>query len=375
MTAARSGIAGLVEELEQERRSLVGRCPPYARALALLPPLLDGPLGRALSTAWQHRTFHAPYDRPLLLLAAVRADARREGPSHPLSSAFADRDPLPEAVTAEALAAALDPERTGVFDTLVRRGVQTNETRRALAWRWPAALAGASGGARPVALADIGASAGLNLVGDALPAPWRLPDGTPLEVAHDVHAVARLGLDPEPLDVNRPEDADWLRACVWPGDVARLDRLEAALRAFAAARPRPDGPVLLPILARNVPARLDRLSSSEPLALVLAYQSLVRDYLPPEERGEFEEGMREWLGTHPAGLALWVELEPGREPAPPEESCALVAHVRAPSGEVRDLLLATCGPHPEVIRPAWDAVAALRAILAAPREDRLSAPP
>lgn len=373
MSAGRSGTNGLAEDLERERRSFEARCPPYGRALALLPEVLGGPLGRALAAAWEHRQFHAHYDRPLLLLAAIRAEVRREGPSHPLHEGFRDRDPRPEAVTAAALAAALAPAREGVYDALIRRGVQTNETSRALAWRWPAALAGP----RPIALADVGASAGLNLVADTLPAPWRLPDGTPLEVGGRVHAIARLGLDPEPLDVSRPEDADWLRACVWPGDVVRQERLESALRAFAAARPQPDAPVLLPILARNVPARLDRLSSTEPGALVLAYQTLVRDYLAPEERADYEEGMREWLGTHPPGQALWVELEleTGGGVAPPDEGCAIVAHVRAPSGEVRDLRLAACGFHPEVIRPEPAAVAELRAIFAAPREARLPAPP
>lgn len=371
MNAGRSGTSGLAEDLELERRNLEGRCPPYARALALLPSVLDGPLGRALGAAWEHRQFHAFYDRPLLLLAALRADARREGPSHPLHDAFRDRDPRAEIVTEIALAAALDPARESVYDALIKRGVQTNETSRALVWRWPAALAGQ----RPIALADVGASAGLNLVADTLPAPWRLPDGTPLEVGGEVHAAARLGLDPEPLDVSRPEDADWLRACVWPGDVARQERLEAALRAFAAARPRPDAPVLLPILARNVPARLDRLSSSVPGALVLAYQTLVRDYLAPEERADYEEGMREWLATHPPGEALWVELETAAEVAARDEGCAIVAHVRAPSGEVRDLALASCGYHPEVIRPDPGAVAELRTILTAPRDERLYTPP
>ncbi len=367
MTGGRTGIVGLLDELDGQRRAFEGRCPPYARALALLPVLLEGPPGRMLAAAWEHRRFFASYDRPLLLLAALRADARREGPSHPLHAGFADRDPRADAVTLEALAAAFDPSREALQDALVRRGVKTNETSRALAWRWPAALAGA----RRLALADIGASAGLNLVADALPAPWRLPDGSPLEVAHEVHVVARLGLDPEPLDVNRPEDADWLRACIWPGDGERLERLEAALRAFYVARTRPDAPVLVPILARNVPARLDRLSSSQPGVLVLAYQTLVRDYLAPEERAEYEEGMREWLATHPPGLALWVELEP----APNDDGAALVAHVRAPTGGVRDLGLGTCGPHPEVVRAAPGAADALRDALAAAEADRLYTPP
>lgn len=365
MSDGRTGIVGLLEDLELQRRAVADRCPPYARALELLPPLVEGPIGRALGAAWEHRHFHASYDRPLLLLAALRLDARAEGPGHRLFEAFAVREPRAEAVTPAALTEALDPGRDRVYDAIIRRAVQTNETARAVAWLWPAALAGASGGRRPIALADVGASAGLNLVADALPAPWRFTDGTAVEVAHAVHAVARLGLDADPLDVTRGDDADWLRACVWPGEQDREDRLEAALRAFAAARPRPDGPVLLPILARNVPARLDLLSSTEREALVLAYQTLVRDYLPPDERAEYEGGMREWLATHPAGHALWVELEWSPDLPKDALGCRLVAHLRGRSGQVRDLTLASCGYHPRVLAPDPAAVAELVELLAA----------
>ncbi len=366
MSDGRIGIVGLEEDLANQRRSVASRCPPYDRALALLPGVLAGAPGRALAAAWAHRRFHAVYDRPLLLLAALRADARAEGPSHPLHAAFAAREPRVEGVTPAALADALDPSRDRVYDALVRRAVQTNETSRAVAWLWPAALAGASGGRRPIALADVGASAGLNLVADALPAPWRFDDGRPIEVAHDVHAVARLGLDQNPLDVvAHPDDADWLRACIWPGEGPREERLEAALRAFAAARPRTDAPVLLPILARNVPARLDLLSSTERDALVLAYQTIVRDYLPGDERAEYETGMREWLATHPPGHALWVELEWSPEAPNVERACRLVAHLRAPQGDLRDLSLAACGYHPQVLHPEAAAVAELQALLAA----------
>jgi hypothetical protein len=358
----RTGIVGLQEDLAAEREVVRTRCPPYARALELLGPLLvhDGTLGRALQAAWEQRRFHAFYDRPLLLLAALRADARAD-PAHPLFEAFALREPRAEAVTTQALAEALDPAREGLYDSLIRRSVQTNETSRAVAWLWPAALLGASGGRRALALADVGASAGLNLVGDTLAAPWRFPDGTPVEVARDVHAVARLGLDQSPLDASRPEDADWLRACIWPGETVREERLEEALRAFAAARPRADAPVLVPILARNVPARLDLLSSTEREAVVLAYQTLLRDYLPPGDRAEYVAGMEEWLATHPPGRALWVELEPSGEGfAEPDRGCALTAHVRATDGTVRHLPLARCGPHPAVLHPDPSAVAELR---------------
>jgi hypothetical protein len=362
--AGRTGTEGLLEDLAWQRERVLERCPPYARALELLPGALDGPAGRFLAAAWQGRTFHAPYGRPLLLLAALRHDALAEGPGHPLHAAFSAEPPDAGAATEDALRAALDGARERLWDAIATRAVSTNETSRAVAWLWPAALAGASSGARPLALADVGASAGLNLVADLLPPIWTDEEGAPLEVVRDPRTVARLGLDPAPLDALKPEDADWLRACVWPGDRDRAERLEAALVAYARARPRPDAPVLAPVSARAVPARLDALSRAEPGALVLAYQTIVRDFLDPAERDEYEGGMREWLAAQPLGRALWVDLEPAAG-GTPDLPASIHAHARAAGGAaVVTLELARCGYHPRrIVRNAAE-VAALRELLA-----------
>ena len=360
MRAARRGIEGLEDELAREREAVEGRSAPYARALELLPRVLAGPQGRFLAAAWTARRFFAWYERPLLLLAALRNDVLAEGEAHPLWPAFGPHADA-AAIDADDLAASLAGGRDRVWDALARRRVQANETSRAIAWLWPAALAGASGGGRPIAIADVGASAGLNLVADALPAPWTDEDGTPIEVARGVRAVARVGLDPAPLDALGEEDGRWLRACVWPGEREREERLLAAVDAFRAARIRPDAPVLVPIAAPNVPSRLDLLSAADRGALVVATQAVVRDYLDPADRAEYERGMREWLATHPPGDALWTELEPVEADA---REAALVAHLRAPDGRLRSIELGRTGAHPVRIRRVPGAEAELRALVA-----------
>jgi hypothetical protein len=363
MAAAVHGMYALERDLARQREEVSGRSAPYARALELLPAVLEGPAGRYVAAAWEHRGFMAWYDRPLLLLAALRHDALAEGPSHPLFEGFAAPEPDGNAVTAERLEAALDGTRERVFDALASRGVQTNETSRAVAWLWPAALVGASRRRRKLALADVGASAGLNLVADALPPIWSDEDGARLEVATDIHAVTRLGLDAAPLDPLDPEDARWLRACVWPGESGREQRLDAAIAAFRAARVRPDAPVLVPVAAANVPQRLDLLSAAEPDAFVLAYQTIVRDYLEPAEREEYEAGMRAWLGTHRPGSALWAELERAPQAGRDGLPAAIVVHVRAPLGDLRAIELARCGFHPLVLRRRPAAEAELATVL------------
>ena len=364
MPNGRTGTHGLEAELARQRERMAGRSPPYERALALLPDVLTGPSGRYLAAAWEHRTFHAFWDRPLLLLASLRYDALLDGADHPLWAGFAAPQPRAEDVTEEALEAALESGRERLFDALANRGVQTNDTSRAVAWLWPAHLAGLSHGARPVALVDVGASAGLNLVADALPNIWTTDAGQQVPIVEGIATLARLGLDPVPLDVSSDDAADWLRACIWPGEPERLARLEAAIAAFRTARTRPDAPVLVPVAATAVPARLDALSAAERRAVVLAYQTIMRDYLSPADRAEYEQGMRDWLGSHLPGQALWVELEIAGEDAAPDQPAAIVAHVRAGGGEVRNLELAGCGYHPRTIWPRPAAVAELSALLA-----------
>src|SRR5262249_17917051 len=142
------------------------------------------------------------------------------------------------AVTEPAVRSALDASRTGLWTALALRRVQTNDTSRGLAWLWPAEIAGASDRARPVVLVDVGCSAGLNLIADALPNICTTATGQPLKVARLPKVIGRFGLDERPIDLTRAEEARWLRACVWPGETDRLERLGLAMAAFRAARDR-----------------------------------------------------------------------------------------------------------------------------------------
>ena len=138
--------------------------------------------------------------------------------------------------------------------------MQTNETSRAVAWLWPAALAGCADGRRPLTLFDVGCSAGLNLAGDRLRAAWTDGAGAPLPVATTATIVGRHGFDLAPLDIGRDDDLTWLRACVWPGETARLERLDAAVDAFRALAQGPVPPRLETADLADVPSHLERLA-------------------------------------------------------------------------------------------------------------------
>lgn len=297
-------------ELVFQQGLLAGRAPVYHKLLELLRPHAD-----KLEAGWGSRVFHAAYDRPLLILAALRDEALAD-PGHPLARALAD-EPVAAELDADRLAAAL--ARPRLQQLLRERFVQTNETRRAIAWRWPAAAF-----KEPFTLVDVGCSAGLNLVADALPWVWTGVDEAPVPPIQ-----ARLGFDRAPLDAADDADARWLRACVWPGEKERLDRLDEAIAAFRAAPPRIEALDLV-----EVPGRLAKISGP-----VLVYQTLVRDYLSPEDGRTYTAFMEAWVRG--ASGRVWIELEyvDGGDP------CGIIRH---DASGVR--VIAACGYHPTAIR-------------------------
>lgn len=140
-----------------------------------------------------------------------------------------------------------------VAEASVRR-VQTNEPQRC-AVLLPA-LATVDG---PIALLELGASAGLCLYPDRYSYRFRGPSGTwaldpsggPAEVVLECDVsgepplrmpdvVWRAGIDLQPLDAADPDDRRFLTSLVWPGESGRVARIEAALDVVAA-----DPPLLL----------------------------------------------------------------------------------------------------------------------------------
>jgi hypothetical protein len=359
---ARSGIDGFAADLAQLQVYMSARVPVYERLLGLVTTLLEDDVGRRLRKAWSRRSFTVYYDRPLLLLATLRFDALREGPSHPLWQAIAAPTPDPNSATTAGLIASLgrDRQRARVWHSLAHRTVQTNEVSRAVTWLWPAALLGDRTG---MALCDVGASAGLNLVADApaLALSWTA-HGTQLAIEERPDVGLRIGFDRAPLDVSRDEDADWLRACIWPGEFDRLERLERAIAAFRAARQSASPPVIEQADAREVPARLLALSSAKVHPFWLAYQTVVREYLG-SSRQDYLVGMRQWLATMPRGSALWIELEAPPDGATRERPAAIIGHARDGGGQVIDAVLARCEYHPLDIAPEPDEIARLGSAL------------
>jgi hypothetical protein len=359
---ARVGAAGLADDLPLMRRH-AERNPTYQRILGCLSSLLSGPgadvaLLERFERAWQTRSFPIFYERPLLILACLRADALVEAEDHPLYAALAAPAPDPSVVTAETVGAALARDRLGVWSTMTTRRVQTNDTSRAIAWMWPALLAGCDEGKRPLALVDVGAGAGLNLIGDQLPLVWSdQATGKPIACASRINAVARIGFDSRPLSVQRDDDILWMRACIWPGDVDRLQRFDAGVAAMRAASKKTPAPVVERLNASLVPKRLAALAAQTPKdTLLLVYQTLLRGYLEPGDRDTYEREILDLVLQRPAGGMLWAELE--LDDARRRLPAVLLVHVRA-RDTVKTLRLGRSSQHPSAIEIDASGVAEL----------------
>jgi hypothetical protein len=354
----RRGLDGFREDADAWRAAVGARVPVYDRLLAAAGAMVDAPAGAVeeaararLEAAWRERRFSAAYDRPLLLMAALRAEALRVGPRHPLFAAVA-ADPVDlDAAAPAALAEVLADASPRLYALLATRRVQTNETSRAVAWLWPAALAGCAEGRRPLVLFDVGCSGGLNLAAASLPTPWTDLGNAPIPVATTAAIAGRHGFDLAPVDVSREDDLTWLRACVWPGETARLARLNDAVAAFRALATDPAPPRLEVADLADVPAHLERLGrDAPPRSVLLAYQTVVRDYLPEAIKTRYLEAMTGWVAAEVTGgpRRLWVELEVApsgwEDPAMP---MALDVHLAEGAGGTRRLTLARCSYHPD----------------------------
>jgi hypothetical protein len=185
---------------------------------------------------------------PPVLLGAVHY-LLLGGLDHPLGDVYAGRS---SAEPAPLFLEMCRDHRDEIAALLAVRRVQTNDCGRTgvlgPGLTWIAAQ-------RPgdLALVDVGASAGLNLIGDR----YRLDygeygatgsPGSPVHVDCQVKDrpppiapqlpsfVWRVGLDREPVDLSDADDARWLLACVWP-DTGRLERTAASIRLAQEAPP------------------------------------------------------------------------------------------------------------------------------------------
>jgi hypothetical protein len=241
-----------------------------------------------------------------------------------------------------------------IRDVMRSRRTQTNEVGRCAALV-PALPAG------PIALVEVGASAGLCLlldwfhydygstsVGDPTsPVRLRCTLAGPAPVPSTIPNIAwRRGLDAHPIDVHDDDATRWLLACVWPDHPQRRRRLEGAID-LARANP----PV---VIAGDLVDDLSGVLASAPAgAQLVVFHSATLSYVSVDRRRAFAELLAEaskrrdivWLSNEAPGIVheMTVAERPGRR-----ENGALrflVGRTRFTNGRRADEVLAVAHPH------------------------------
>jgi hypothetical protein len=182
----------------------------------------------------------------------------------------------------------------------------------------------------PLALIEIGASAGLCLIpdrygydyggrivepsvrrGDAPVFPCDANAATPIPAACP-EIVWRAGLDLEPIDVRDPAETAWLETLVWPEQTERLGRLRQSLAIAAGDPPR----VIRGDLRRDLPA-LAREAPKD--ATMVIFHTAVLLYVGSAvERADFARLATElcdfWIANEPPGIVPQAAV-PSQRPA------------------------------------------------------------
>lgn len=259
--------------------------------------------------------------QPNLVLAAARWHGVEPGPYAVLRSALLERWPE-------------------ISSTVLARSTQTNEAARcATILPVLAAIPG------PVALVEVGASAGLCLLPDRYGYAYRRPDGSvtelepadgpsPVTLRCEVDAetplpdrlpeiVWRAGVDLHPLDVADPDATAWLETLVWPEHEERRQRLRSATTLARRDPPRVvegDALEVLPALLDEAPAE----------ATVVVQHSAALAYLSREDQDRLVALVRS-RGARLLG----------------NEGHGTVGHVRAPAPSRSDAFVVSLDGRPQ----------------------------
>lgn len=286
---------------------------------------------------------------PLRLAGALHALVRR-GAAPELGAVYPPR-PLPsDDGVWEAISAALVRHADTILAWLASPP-QTNEVARA-SLLFAGLLVVAAETRLPIALHELGASAGLNLnldrfgyrYGDAS----RGDPASPVQLAPRWHGAPppearltiarRVGNDIAPLDPTSPSGRERLLAYTWPDQAARIARLEAAL-AIATAHPPPIEP-------GDAAAFVERHFGAQPRVgetRVLAH-SIALQYVPEPARARIAACLRAaGDAATPDAPVAWVQFEQN-----PELGTAALSVALWPGGTVR--LLATADAHVREVR-------------------------
>jgi hypothetical protein len=265
-----------------------------------------------------------PRADPTTLLAAVHDRLLAGANGGGLAAFYPNLTAQPAAPDAAypAFRAFVMAHRDALAQLLAERTTQTNEVNRC-SYLLPAFVFAGVRTNRPLAIIDVGASAGLNLLFDRY--AYDYGDGaragdpsSAVRVTTQLRGVRprlaplpaianRCGVDLSPVALDDADATRWLEACVWPEHVERFERLRAALAVARDAKPRVvagNAVELLPALV----AQVDRN------AAIVVVNTNVMVYFSKNECVEYGRVLRDsasqrelfWIANEHPALLRWA---------------------------------------------------------------------
>jgi hypothetical protein len=248
-----------------------------------------------------------------------------------------------------------------IVETMRLRRTQTNEPARCAAlYPFLAALP------QPLALLEVGASAGLTLLPDRysyryngvdagnaaadlridcrVEGPWSSP-------RRDLTVAWRAGLDLNPLSVDSTDDVQWLETLVWPGQDERLRRLDSAVAIARKDPPR--------VVRGDLTHDLAELAALAPAdATLVVFHTAVLMYVSPADRVRFADQVHAlgaiWISQEAPRVLPWID-SPVDPAGPPEFVLAINGQAVAATSPHGSSMRTLVDPGQGVDLTAWTA--------------------
>ncbi|MFI5346942.1 MAG: DUF2332 family protein [Elusimicrobiota bacterium] len=260
----------------------------------------DPPWWKHVAKAWEKRQFVAWTEAWSLFLTALHFEALNDAdcplvPFFPSCGGTAEADPSP------ALARFLSAPPKSFFENLRDRHRRTYVQARSILWIAPAALYFQRKRGLPFYLVETNAGSGLNLAADVV----LKQKGFDSELV-----AARIGLDPQPLEVSDIVHRRWLTAGIWPDNLQGIGQLDASIDIvqkrvredasfiqLAACPPEKAGA----FIAKNIPA-------DDPDVGLLLFNMGTTVRMTDAEYAAYSQGVAATLKNW-GDRGLWVEVE------------------------------------------------------------------
>jgi hypothetical protein len=345
-----SAYAAVTDVLKLQAGACAAMGSPFSGALLdrTAEALPDDPSLQEVFRPWAEAGRRDIFDDAAALrwLAALH-DAALEAPNSPLAQAYPGPDRPGDPARAWPLVQEFMRAQTERMVDFMRHEPQTNEVRRS-AVLLPGFLAVAAETGLPLRTLELGASAGLNQLWDrrryrlgdvgqwgpgearvVIDTDWR-GGATPLDAR--IQVLERAACDRSPVALADPAQRRRLKAYVWPDQMDRVARLDAAVAEaldVGVAVEREDAVVWT---RRNAAPRLG--------VTTVVFHSVFFQYMPAESQAALIETLDGFgAQANEAAPFAWLRMEP----APANPAVMELRLTLWPDG--RERVLATAHPH------------------------------